>query len=239
VAGYVDAYGLLAYGTYVSFMSGNTTQAGSTIAHGKLFATLPCVIAILLFLTGAFLGTWLTHSNLRQSRRVLFALVAALLAVIIAGTELSNLSLHSDICIATLSLSMGLMNSALTRIGAEPVSLTFVTGTLNKIGFHLAMAFRRKPLTNAQGKWDTHLRRAGVMAGVWGGFVTGAFLSGAATIYLGAWVLLVPVLILLVLTVSPDKAPILPVLVNEREQMTVTLGKWSKENARVDEYSAQ
>ncbi|HEY0551302.1 MAG TPA: DUF1275 family protein, partial [Verrucomicrobiae bacterium] len=28
IAGYVDAYGFLAYGTYVSFMSGNTTQTG-------------------------------------------------------------------------------------------------------------------------------------------------------------------------------------------------------------------
>ena len=28
VAGFVDAYGIITYGVYVSFMSGNTTQTG-------------------------------------------------------------------------------------------------------------------------------------------------------------------------------------------------------------------
>ncbi|MGE0368464.1 MAG: DUF1275 family protein, partial [Candidatus Dadabacteria bacterium] len=29
IAGYVDAYGFITFGTFVSFMSGNTTHAGS------------------------------------------------------------------------------------------------------------------------------------------------------------------------------------------------------------------
>ena len=29
IAGYIDAYGLIRYQTYLSFMSGNTTQTGS------------------------------------------------------------------------------------------------------------------------------------------------------------------------------------------------------------------
>jgi uncharacterized membrane protein YoaK (UPF0700 family) len=215
IAGYVDAYGLLVYGTYVSFMSGNTTQTGSMTGQGRLLAALPSALAILFFVAGSFAGTWLTHSRLRHSLQVLFGAIAALLAVIIGGTQLGNPALHAEVCIATLSLAMGSMNTTLSQIGAEPVNLTFVTGTLNKMGRHLALAITRAPLPDAQGQWDTHLRRAALMASVWAGFLTGAMVSGAATSYLGvgAWVLLPPFLILLALALvwvpfAPDNVPI-------------------------------
>lgn len=34
VAGFLDAYGYITYHTYVSFMSGNTTQVGDQIGQG-------------------------------------------------------------------------------------------------------------------------------------------------------------------------------------------------------------
>jgi uncharacterized membrane protein YoaK (UPF0700 family) len=213
IAGYVDAYGLVAYGIYVSFMSGNTTQTGSMVGQGRLLAALPSAVAIVFFVAGSFAGTWLTHSRLRHSRQVLFGAIAALLAVIIGGTQLGNSALHAEICIATLSLAMGLMNATLSQIGAEPVNLTFVTGTLSKIGRHLALAVRRAPLPDAQGQWDSHLRRAGVMASVWAGFLTGAIVSAAVTSYFGVWVLVPPSVILLALALvrvplAPDNASI-------------------------------
>jgi len=76
IAGYVDAYALLAYGVYVSFMSGNTTQSGSAIGQGRLLVALPSAVAILFFVVGAFAGTWLTKSRLRNSRQVPFSLRA-------------------------------------------------------------------------------------------------------------------------------------------------------------------
>jgi uncharacterized membrane protein YoaK (UPF0700 family) len=213
IAGYVDAYSLLAYGIYVSFMSGNTTQTGSLTGQGRLLVALPSVLAILFFVAGSFAGTWLTHCRLRHSRQVLFGAIAALLAVIIGGTQLGNPALHAEVCIATLSLAMGLMNTTLSQIGAEPVNLTFVTGTLNKMGRHLALAVTRAPLPDAQGQWDTHLRRAGLMATVWAGFLSGATVSGAAASHFGVWVLLPPSLILLAMAfgwvpLAPDNVPI-------------------------------
>jgi uncharacterized membrane protein YoaK (UPF0700 family) len=190
IAGYVDAYGLYVFTTYVSFMSGNTTQTGSMIGQGNFVAALPSALAIVFFVAGSFAGTWLNHAGLRHSRQLLFEVVAALLGMIIAAKP----AWHAEVCIATLSLAMGLMNTTLSQIGAEPVSLTFVTGTLNKVGLHLALAVRRTALADAQGQWDTHLRRAGVMASVWAGFLTGAMVSGAAISYYGVWVLLLPVL---------------------------------------------
>lgn len=46
IAGYVDAYGLIAYGIYVSFMSGNTTQTGSMSGQGQLLMALPSALPV-------------------------------------------------------------------------------------------------------------------------------------------------------------------------------------------------
>jgi uncharacterized membrane protein YoaK (UPF0700 family) len=147
----VDAYALIAYGVYVSFMSGNTTQTGSLIGEGRLPVALPSAVAILFFVVGSFAGTWLTESRFRNLRQVRFSIIAGALAMIIAGSQLGNLALHAEIIIAMLGLAMGLLNSTQSHIGPEPVSLTFVTGTLSKVGNHLALAARGAPLPDAQG----------------------------------------------------------------------------------------
>ncbi len=205
VAGYVDAYGLLAFGTYVSFMSGNTTQTASLTGQGHAAAALPFALAIVFFLFGSFAGTWLIHSGLRHSRRVVFAAVSTLLAVVMGVTQLG--SLQAEAGIAALSLAMGLLNTTLSRVGAEPVSLTFVTGTLNKLAQHLAQSVRRAPLADAQDSRDTHLHRAGLLASVWAGFLIGAVLSGAAIAHLGVWVLVAPFLIVLMLALFGSRLP--------------------------------
>jgi Cupin len=62
--------------------------------------------------------------------------------------------------IAMLSVPMGMMNPALSKIGAESVSLTFVTGNLRRIGGHLASAAGRNPLPDAQGPGGYRRERA-------------------------------------------------------------------------------
>lgn len=206
IAGYVDAYGLCVFGTYVSFMSGNTTQTGILIGQRNPLAALPALLAIAFFVAGSFAGTWLTHSRLRQSRQILFGVVGALLAATIGVMQPGSLDAKTGI--VTLSLAMGMMNNTLSRVGSEGVSLTFVTGDLNRVGSHLALAVKRAPLQDAQGPWDTHLRRARLLASVWAGFLTGAVLSGAASSYFGVWILLPPILILLALALfnATDRA---------------------------------
>ena len=127
----------------------------------------------------------------------MLGLVATLLAVSIAGTRLGSLA--SGVGIATLSVAMGFLNTALSRIGAQSVNLVFVTGTLNAMAQHLALAVKRAPFPEARGSWDTHSHRAFLLMGVWASFVTGAFLAGLATSRFGVWALLLPVLMLLTL----------------------------------------
>src|ERR1700734_1771664 len=197
IAGFVDAYGMITYGVYVSFMSGNTTQTGYQAAEGAFGPASLSALAILFFVVGSFAGTLLVEFAGRYARRVLYCVVAAALATIIGLTHLG--ALPGAGAIASISLAMGVMNNALSRVGAQAVSLTFVTGSLSRVGSSLALALRRAPLRDAQGPWDTHLRRALMLARLWLGFLVGALLSGSVTPRYGASVLLAPALILVVL----------------------------------------
>ena len=76
---------------------------------------------------------------------------------------------------------MGIMNTTVTRVGEQQVSLGYVSGTLNNLAQHLALAVRGLPLSHAERPHDTHLRRAGLLAGIWAAFVIGALLAGAVT----------------------------------------------------------
>ncbi len=91
IAGSIDAYGLMTYQTYLSFMSGNTTQTGYALGQGKWGLALPSGLAVAFFICGCFAGTLLAHSALRRARRLVFIIVAATLVSIIGLTLLGIL----------------------------------------------------------------------------------------------------------------------------------------------------
>ena len=203
IAGYVDGYALHIFTTFVSFMSGNTTFAGTSLGQGHFFPALPALLAIVSFLGGSFSGTWFAHSKLRYSHSLLFTAAALLLVVFLF------VNLHSpNTGIPLLSFAMGLINPTISRVGSEPVSITFVTGTLNKIGAHLALASRRIQPSDAEAPWDTHLHRAALESGVWIGFFTGAILSGVLAAHLGPLALLPASLALLFFAIQSFESPI-------------------------------
>ncbi len=197
VAGYVDAYAFLRYQSYASFMSGITTQTGLQLGQGHLATAGHYLLPLPPFVVGVFVGTLLLHSNWRHPLRWLFGLVAGLLTVGMAAGYLGTLPGWFSIVI--LSLAMGLMNTTVTRVGEQPVSLGYVTGSLNNLAQHLALAVKRMRVPLAQGAWDTHGRRAALLAGVWTAFLIGALLAGAATSRFAAGTLLPPMVILVAL----------------------------------------
>ena len=203
IAGYIDSYSLLNYKVYASFMSGNTTQTGLHAGRGELLEAGHNLLPIPLFVIGIFIGTYLYHSGLRHAFRWLCAMVILLLAAGLAAGCLDPLA--GWFSIVALSLAMGLMNTTLTRVGGQSVSLGYVTGDLNHLAGHLALAVQGVPVPQARGPWDTHGRRAALLGGIWASFLMGAALAGAATSHFAAWTLLPPILILLVL-ISLERA---------------------------------
>lgn len=190
IAGYVDAYGFIQFGTFVSFMSGNTTEAGSNVGSGLAAAAFPSVIAIVSFVAGVFTATLIVGRRAVRARIILYALITLLLSITIALHYTDHLP--AAMFILTLSFTMGIMNTALSRVGSQPVSVTFVTGTLSQIGGHLARACRGDRPGDSEGAHDTHFARAKLLAMVWLGFFVGALLAGALTPRLGVWMLSIP-----------------------------------------------
>lgn len=197
VAGYVDGFGLLTFRTYLSYMSGNTTQVGCNSVQGNLGLVVPSAVAIMSFVSGIFAGTLLGHASTRNSGRLALGGSGGLLVAVVFATQLRLLP--DLVKIAGISLAMGIMNTALSSVGNEHLSLTFVTGTLSRFGKHLALWAMRVPLADSRGSWDTQLGRALLLACVWAGFLGGAMLGGIATPLLTEWTLLPPAIVLVVL----------------------------------------
>ena len=176
-AGYVDAYGLVVLGTYVSLMSGNSTTMAAELGRNQFAQAAPAAAAIPAFVAGVLVGTLLTHRRAGRPHRVLFAVIATVLA---AAIGLGAAQVPKVIEIAALSLAMGMVNPALSHVGRETVNLTFITGTLSRVGSHLALGLKRMPVADAEGAWDTHFHRALIDALLWAAFVLGAVLCVVA-----------------------------------------------------------
>jgi uncharacterized membrane protein YoaK (UPF0700 family) len=198
IAGYVDAFALLNFDVYASFMSGNTTQSGLRAGQGHLLDAARHLLPIPLFVVGVFVGTFLQGDSRRSVRRHCF-LVAACLAISIVMGYCGPISVWCNIIL--LSLGMGVLNTMITHVGKQPVSLGFVSGDLNNIGRHLALAARGAALPDSETPSDTHARRAAVLAGVWASFLSGAVLSGGIMLFISKWIwiLLPPIVALLLL----------------------------------------
>lgn len=184
-------------GTYVSLMSGNSTTAAVALGKGEFRQAISPAVAIPGFVAGSLAGTLVTHMRGRQSHRILFAAIAAVLA---ATLGLAAASVPKAVEIVGLSFAMGMVNPALSQVGLEKVSLTFMTGTLNRLGSHLALALKRAPVADAEGDWDTHLHRALIDARLWVAFVLGAVLCIVAMPVLRSLVLAPAIAVMLALS---------------------------------------
>jgi uncharacterized membrane protein YoaK (UPF0700 family) len=131
-AGYVDAVGYLSLGGFfVSFMSGNSTQLGVGIAQASRGALIAFGL-IGVFVLGATAGAVAArHGSSRAVMRVV-ALVLFLAAI------MGSLQ-QAGIAGALVAFAMGAVNSTFAREGGLPVGLTYMTGTLVRIGQALAM----------------------------------------------------------------------------------------------------
>ncbi len=178
-------------------MSGNTTQAGLYVGQGHWLGAVLHLVPIPLFVLGVFLGTFLLEGNRRHPARWLCSFIAMCLAASIPMAYAGPWAVWCSIVL--LSVAMGVMNTAITRVGQQRVSLGFVTGDLNSIGQHLALAARGTALADSEAQGDTHLRRAAVLGAIWAAFFVGAVLSGAGVLYVGKWTLVPPIVVLLVL----------------------------------------
>ncbi len=196
IAGYVDAYALLNFGVFASFMTGNTTTGGMYAGKGDLAAAGHSLLPIPVFLLGILAGTLLVHTDRRIAQRAISIVVAAMLTLAVAGAYLAWPGWPG---IMLLSTAMGVLNTSVTQVGGQPVSLGFMTGDLNNLARHLAQGILREPVPQAENPQDTHWRRAALLGSLWVCFLVGAVLGAALASRVAVWTLLLPAALLLLL----------------------------------------
>ncbi|MGI4832269.1 MAG: YoaK family protein [Janthinobacterium lividum] len=158
LAGFTDGVSYLQFRrVYVSFMSGNTTALGVAAARGHWPEVQLLAPVLGLFVAGVVLGSWLRRAGSRRPAALVLAVVAGLLAAAAAG----------PLSLGLLALSMGMLNAAVHQTGRTVLSLTYVTGTLVKLGAGLAdrLSGRRWPADWGRQALDWLCLAAGAVAG--------------------------------------------------------------------------
>lgn len=183
-AGFADAVGFIELGGhYTSFMSGNTTQLGDSVAHGVWQTALLTASLILLFFFGSVVGSLLA---LLAGPRWGAAAVTGLVLVSFSVTLLlAFFGFPANQFVLTLAAGAGAQNAILPSTGSVRLGTTFVTGTLFAAGHDLARALKG---LSPPWRWAQHLL-------VWASLLAGALLGASAYAPLGTNALLVPGLI--------------------------------------------
>jgi uncharacterized membrane protein YoaK (UPF0700 family) len=197
ISGYVDSYALLSFGVFASFMSGNTTTGGARAGQLKLAAAGHDLLPIPFFVLGILVGTLMPRSDPRRPLLRLALLISAMLSL---GALATYLAWPQWSSIALLSTAMGVLNTCITRVGGQNVSLGFVTGDLNNFAQHVALGIKRTPIADPRDASDTRWRRAAVLGSIWSAFLVGAVLGSALVPRLATWTLLLPCGLLLIIS---------------------------------------
>lgn len=171
LAGFVDAVAIVVlHGSFVAFMSGNTTILGSSAATGKWQLAGLYALLIALFFGGNVAGAALVRYTGRAAHRLVMASVTA---VILAGTLVAT-TVSEQAGLVTIGVAAGLINSALAQQTDVHVGLTYVTGTLVKAAHQLVDGIG----SDRPWAWTGPL-------GFWAVFAVGAAAGGVAYSWLG------------------------------------------------------
>lgn len=137
LAGYVDALGFITLGGFfVSFMTGNTTRLGIELAGGQAGGIALAGGIIALFVCGVVTGSLVGHAAGRQRAPAVLATVTVLLAL----AALMETSGETMPAVGLLAVAMGTENAVFQRDGEVTIGLTYMTGTLVKMGQRIAAA---------------------------------------------------------------------------------------------------
>ena len=163
LAGYVDALGFLSLGGfYVAFMSGNSTLLGIGLATADDAPIATAAGLVVAFVAGVVLGTLVGRRARRRPVHVLLAV-----AIVLAGAWALHKAGHATLAAAALALAMGAENTTLARDGQPGVGLTYMTGTLVRLGQRAADALAGAP-------WRALLPDALLWSGMLAGAILGA-----------------------------------------------------------------
>lgn len=169
LAGFVDATGYIHFHhLFVSFMSGNSTQAMVAAAAGDGAKLAVVGRTILLFLGGVIGGELLAALSPRWGRPLVLLVETMLLGIALATLRPA---VGEAFAASAMALAMGVQNAAVHKAEGVSLALTYVTGTLVHVGRGVAAALRRAS------SWRAVLPFLGLWIGLASGGLLGALVS--------------------------------------------------------------
>ncbi|MCV9935960.1 YoaK family protein [Boseaceae bacterium BT-24-1] len=173
LAGFIDALGFLNLGGFfVSFMTGNTTRLGIELVERRVGGIALAGMVIVLFVLGVICGSLAGHVGQQRRQAAVLAFVTLALTLS-AGLDTTGQSVAAA---GTLALAMGAENAVFQRDGEVTIGLTYMTGTLVKMGQRLAGALLGGPKL-------AFLRHFVLWLSLLGGALLGAFAHGQVGLY--------------------------------------------------------
>jgi uncharacterized membrane protein YoaK (UPF0700 family) len=182
LAGFIDAFAFMSLGGFfASFMSGNTTRLGVSLASGLKGDATTAGALILSFVSGVMLASVIIRARPKDSMTAVMAGVTLLL-LIAAGV---GHYAPGMIALLLLAMAMGAANGVFHREGDVTFGVTYLTGSLVRMAQKLAGA-----LMGDADRWEWLpylLLWAGFLAGVVCG-VGAEFRWGWSALWLAAGV---------------------------------------------------
>lgn len=171
LAGFVDALAFTSLGGFfASFMSGNSTRLGVALAGGNWGVALTACALVLSFISGVIVASVIARAQPAHDKPAVMAAVTALLTL----AALTGLLSPGPIVLLLLAAAMGAENGVLSRDGEVAFGVTYLTGSLVKLGQKLAGSLMGDAERWA---WVPYLM-------LWLGFVMGVVLGAGAN---AAW----------------------------------------------------
>jgi uncharacterized membrane protein YoaK (UPF0700 family) len=223
VAAFSDAIGFLVLQQLgASFMSGNSLAMGVALGQLDWTSVLQRGLPILVFFLGNMLGflvlTQVGRWGIRSPFAIVFGLEAVcMLAFLLLGTHALQGGIIRPfpsgtfyVCVALLTLSMGLQTATVRGAGGQSVRTTFVTGVLSDWAQALAqyLSWLHQQSTERQMRQavresmqQSSFRHLLLLGGVWGSYVVGAICGSALELRLALFALVFPLCVLVVLIV--------------------------------------
>jgi uncharacterized membrane protein YoaK (UPF0700 family) len=188
VAGAVDAISYLGLGrVFTANMTGNTVLLGLALVQADVQEALRASLALIGFLGGAALGTWVVEQGppagmWPRTVTVALAIEWGLLCAFAIGWPLvggasATLAARGPLIVLS-ALAMGVQSAAARRLDVSGIATTYITGTLTSLAARL-MGWRYGAGVADPRDPRRVLRGVGLLAAVWGVYIAGAVVAGA------------------------------------------------------------
>ena len=164
LAGFIDSLGFMSLGgVFTSFMSGNSTRfAVGLNDHANWGVALIPLVVIIIFVAGVMLGRIIRHYRPRKPSTaiMIFMSLALLIAEIVQEWDIIGAAIFFMV------IAMGAANNIFIKNGEVSIPVTYVTGTLVRLGQRMAGSM----LGEENSTWLPYLL-------LWSGLLMGAFLG--------------------------------------------------------------